>query len=108
MTTTIATINGLKTVPYKPKPGEHQLSINLGLADLADVFDLASSLGVKPEVVQIPCRDGIEIHALLISEMLPQSPLAGESELSARLDEFADQVGADAIRHVYGRSKPSH
>jgi hypothetical protein len=101
--TTIATIKGLRTIRYIPQPGEHQLSINLGSADAATVFEFATELGVKPEIVQIPTNSGIEIHALLLQEQADHSPLVDESDLSAKLDELAARINADAIRHVYGR-----
>jgi hypothetical protein len=100
--TAIATIKGLRTIRYIPKPGEHQLSINLGMADAATVFKFAAEVGVKPEIVQIPTNSGIEIHALLLHEQSDRSPF-GETTLSTKLDEFAARINSDAIRHVYGR-----
>jgi hypothetical protein len=106
MTTTMAaTVKDLRTVRYIPKPGEHQLSINLGLADAAIVFELAREIGSKPEIVQIPTNKGIEIHALLICEHCNTSPLWEETTLFKKLDEFSDRINSDAIRHVYGKSK---
>lgn len=98
-----ATVQGIRTVQYAPSPGEHQLSINLGVADAAIVFEFAREIGVKPEIVQIPTRQGIEIHALLLSEQSESLPF--ESELSDKLDELAAKINPDAIRHVYGRLK---
>jgi hypothetical protein len=103
MTTATLTTEGLRTMDYIPKPGEHQLSINLGMADLATVFEFAREIGVKPEVVQIPTRLGVEVHALLVHERSEQSALGGT--LSDRLDELATKINPDAIRHVYGRLK---
>jgi hypothetical protein len=103
MTTATLTIEGIRTVRYIPRPGEHQLSINLGLADAATVFEFARELGVKPEVVQIPTRSGVEVHALLVCEHSERSALGGN--LSGRLDELATKINPDAIRHVYGRLK---
>lgn len=101
---TTATVKGLRTIRYIPKPGEHQLSINLGMVDATTVFEFAQELGVKPEIVQIPTVSGIEIHALLVYEQLKASPLA-HSELAEKLDELATKLNPDAIRHVYGRLK---
>jgi len=99
---TATTIQGIKTLRYIPRAGEHQLSINLGLADATPVFEFAKANGMTPEIVQIATKSGIEIHALLVSETLEQSPL-GNSNLSEKLDELADRINPDAIRHVYGR-----
>lgn len=104
--TATATVKDLRAIRYIPQPGEHQLSINLGLVDAAIVFEFARSLGLGFEVVQIPTRSGIEIHALLLCEQgVGKSPLESDSELSRRLDELADEINSDAIRHVYGRLK---
>lgn len=99
---TTATVEGIRTIRYIPSPGEHQLSINLGLADAATVFEFAKAMGFKPEIVQVPSRTGVEIHALLLCERVDSSPL-GDSELSEQLDELATRINPDAIRHVYGR-----
>ena len=100
--TATATIKGLRTIRYIPKPGEHQLSINLGMADPATVFEFAAHIGVKPEIVQIPTLSGIEIHALLVCEQVDSSPL-GDSQLSDQLEEWCDRIDSEAVRHVYGR-----
>jgi hypothetical protein len=102
MVTATLEIKGLRTLRYIPKPSEHQLSINLGLADATTVFEFAKQIGVQPEIVQIPSRSGIEIHALLICESLDVSPLGEDTELGHRLDELATLINPDAIRHVYG------
>jgi len=103
--TATATVKDIRTIRGIPRPGEHQLSINLGLADPAIVFEFARRLGLGFEVVQIPTRQGIEIHALLLCEQLDQSPLREDSELSRQLDELASRINSEAIRHVYGRLK---
>jgi len=102
MTATATLVKGIRTVRYIPSPGEHQLSINLGLADHATVFEFAKAQGFIPEIVQISTVQGIEIHALLLAEQVGQSPLSG-SQLSQALDQLADKINPDAIRHVYGR-----
>jgi hypothetical protein len=95
---------GLRTLRYIPKKGEHQLSINLGLADAATVFEMARVMGLNPEIVQIPTMKGVEIHALLIfKQEVKESPLMSDSEVSQKLDEWSDRINPDAIRHVYGR-----
>lgn len=98
--TVTATVKGLRTVRYIPKAGEHQLSINLGMADAEIVFKFAAELGVKPEIVQIPTVSGIEIHALLVCEAVDHSPLG--DALSEKLDELTLLIPHEAIRHVYG------
>lgn len=97
------TVRDLRTVRYAPSPGVHQLSINLGLADAATVFEFAHENGLRFEIVQIPTTQGIEIHALLLSEQVESSPFG--SELSDKLDELATRINSVAIRHVYGRLK---
>ncbi|MEX0268359.1 hypothetical protein AB3R30_04390 [Leptolyngbyaceae cyanobacterium UHCC 1019] len=98
-----ATVKDLRTIRYIPKPGEHQLSINLGLADAATVLDFARETGLEFEAVQIPTRQGIEIHALLLCQQSESLPFG--SDLSDKLDELATKVSSAAIRHVYGRFK---
>lgn len=97
------TIRDLRTIRNVPKPGEHQLSINLGLADAASVLDFSREAGLGFEIVQIPTRDGIEIHALLLLKHSDVEPFG--FELSDRLDQLATTINPDAIRHVYGRLK---
>jgi arginyl-tRNA synthetase len=110
MTTAISSppIQGLKALTYPPRPGEHYLSVDLTkVADVVKVFDLAKQLGFKPELVQISTRRGTtEIHALLFHNRgVEQSPMEEENELSKRIEELADEIETDAIRHVYGRLK---
>jgi hypothetical protein len=102
--TAVAIVKDLRTIDYIPEPGEHQLSINLGLADGATVFEFAREMGFNFEIVQIPTHKGIEIHALLLCDQAELSPL-GTSKLSDKLDELAEKINPDAIRHVYGRLK---
>lgn len=98
---TTATVKDIRTIRYAPRPGEHQLSINLGLADPAIVFEFARGLGLGFEIVQIPTAKGVEIHALLLIEQSDSSPFG--TELSDQLDELATKINPGAIRHVYGR-----
>jgi len=101
MTTAIATIQGIKQLLYPPYKGEHYLSINLALVDPAEVWEVARTLGFKPELVQISKRAGIEIHALLFHEQTSGEPLE-TSELDAKIDHLAAQINTDAIQHTYG------
>lgn len=98
---TTATIQGIKSIPYIPKKGEHYLSINLANVDPAEVWEIAKELGFKPQLVQIAGRFGIEIHALLFSEQTDGEPL-GWTELDDKIDALADRIDNRAIRHVYG------
>ena len=101
--TVAMTVKDLQSIRYIPKPGEHQLSINLGLADAVTVFEFAREAGLGFQIVQIPTREGIEIHALLLAEQAESSPFG--SELSDKLDRLTARINSDAIRHVYGRLK---
>lgn len=103
MTTTISTpiIQGLKSISYPPKRGERYLSIDLTkVDDVAKVFDVAAELGFKPELVQISTRAGVEIHALLLHEQTDGEPLL--SNLDEQLDQLAEEINTEAIRHCYG------
>lgn len=99
MTTT--TIQGIPSIPYRPSKGEHYLSVNLAIVDLADVWEIAKESGFKPQLVQLAHRFGIEIHALLFQEQLDGQPL-GWTDLDDKIDELADRIDSRAIRHVYG------
>ena len=101
MTMATATIQGIKQLSYPPHKGEHYLSVNLALVDPAKVWEVAKGLGFKPELVQISKRSEIEIHALLFHEQTSGGPLE-ISELDTRIDQLADQINTDAIRHTYG------
>ena len=96
---TMTAVQGIRTLHFIPQKGEHQLSVNLALADAAAVFEMARSLGFAPEIVQIPTRSGIEIHALLLCAPEPPDQFFA---LSDRLDEWCDRINFDAVRHVYG------
>jgi hypothetical protein len=100
-------VKDLRTIRNIPRPGEHQLSINLGLANTETVLRFARENGLGFELVQIQTRDGIEIHALLLAEEGVESlPFGSEgSEISDKLDELSSQINPDAIRHVYGKLK---
>ncbi len=75
MTVTTATIQGIKQLSYPPVKGEHYLSVNLALADPAEVWEVAKNLNFKPELVQISSKSGIEIHALLFHEQTSGEPM---------------------------------
>lgn len=97
----VTTVKDIKTVRYRPQPGERQLSINLGLAEAAIVLEFAKAHGLGFDVVQIPTGQGIEIHALLLSDTSDTSPFG--NDLSDLLDELSTRINPNAIRHVWGR-----
>lgn len=72
------------------------------MADPAIVLEFAREMGFTPEIVRIPVKEGVEIHALPLSEQLETSPL-GHGSLRYRVDALAKRIHPDAIRHVYGR-----
>lgn len=106
MSTAIATppIQGLRALTYPPKQGEHYLSINLiKVDDVVNVFALATTLGFRPELVQITTRRGsTEIHALLLHECLNGAPLPPSPDLDTKIDQIAEAINPEAIRHCYG------
>ena len=101
MTTATAKIQGIRQLSYPPQKGEHYLSVNLALVDPAEVWKVAREIGFKPELAQINKRAGIEIHALLFHEQTSGEPLE-ISELDTKIDQLADQINTNAIRHTYG------
>ncbi|MCY7390639.1 MAG: hypothetical protein LH647_03795 [Leptolyngbyaceae cyanobacterium CAN_BIN12] len=105
MTTAIAPppIQGLKALSYPPQRGEHYLSVDLTrVDDVVKVFAVATELGFKPELVQITTRKGTtEIHALLFCEQTNGEPMASTS-LDDRIDQLANEINEESIRHVYG------
>jgi len=101
MTVTTATIQGIKQLSYPPVKGEHYLSVNLALADPAEVWEVAKNLNFKPELVQISSKSGIEIHALLFHEQTSGEPM-NTPTLDVKIDQIADRISTSAIRHTYG------
>jgi hypothetical protein len=99
--TAVATIQGIKQLSYPPQKGEHYLSVNLALVNPAEVWKVAQEIGLTPELAQINQRSGIEVHALLFHEQTTGDPLE-ISELDTKIDQLADQINTDAIRHTYG------
>jgi hypothetical protein len=102
MTITATPIQGIRTLSYPPRVGEHYLSINLALVDdVAAVFEIATELGFKPQLVQITTRSTTEIHALLFHEQC-QGALISTPDLDDKIDRLADHINEQAIRHTYG------
>lgn len=94
-------IEGVKTIPFVPRKGERYLSINLAIVDLSDALDVARNLGFKPELVQIAHRSGTEIHALLHYEQTDGETMKRNLILDSKIEELADRIDDQAIRHVY-------
>lgn len=91
---TTATIEGVRTLSYIPHKGCQFLSVNLALVDLVEISEIAKELGFKPELVQIPSRSGIQVHALLWEGKTSDAP----ADLEERIDALADRINPDAIR----------
>jgi hypothetical protein len=99
----VLTDPGIKALSYPPAKGEYYLSVNLAGLDPAKVWEVSRSLGFEPELVQISSRGGesLEIHALLLHEQKSGEPIL-TSDLDVKIDQLADRINPDAIRHVYG------
>lgn len=91
-------IEGIKTLFPIPEQGQRFLSVNLALVDLADLSDAAKALGFKPELVQIPYRSGIQVHALLWQGTIADTP----PNMDERVDSLADLINPDAICYAAG------
>ena len=58
MTITIAPlVTGIRIFRSIPEKGMRYLSVNLALADISQVLDIAKQLGLQPELVQMPMKD---------------------------------------------------
>jgi hypothetical protein len=93
--------NDIRVLSYPPAKGEHYLSINLALVNPAVVWAIAKELGLNAELVQITGRLGTEVHALLFYEQTEGEELL-TTALDRKIDELADVIPTDAIRHTYG------
>ena len=93
-----ATIEDIKTISTIPEKGMRYLSVNVGAVDVGDIWQLAKAKGFTPELVQIPFRTGTEIHALLWSGPIDETP----ADLEDTLYELADRIENDAIRYASG------
>jgi hypothetical protein len=95
---TTATIEGIRTLSYIPAQGRRFLSVNLALVDLKEVSTLATEMDFKLELVQIPSKSGVQVHALLWEGAIGDTP----SDLDDRVDTLADRINPDAIRYAAG------
>lgn len=93
-----ATIKGIRTLSYIPKKGWQFLSVNLALVPLEEISQIAKQLDFKAELVQIPSRVDVELHALLWEGAIADAP----SDMNDRIDQLADMVNPAAIRSVRG------
>jgi hypothetical protein len=71
------------------------------LVNPAVVWAIAKELGLNAELVQITGRLGTEVHALLFYEQTEGEELL-TTALDRKIDELADVIPTDAIRHTYG------
>jgi hypothetical protein len=95
---TTATLESVKILPYIPARGQRFLSVNLALVDLVEITEFAREMGLKPELVQMPAKSGIQIHALLWQGAIADTP----TEMNTWVDALADRVNPDAIRYATG------
>ena len=96
---TVATIEGIKTIPALPHKGEQYLSVNLALVSLPELVTVATELGFTTELVQIAYPVGAsEIHALLWGGMMNDVPF----DINQRIDTLAGRIPTASIRSVRG------
>lgn len=96
-----APIQGIRSMQFIPRKGEHRLSVNLVIADASHVFKMAEILSFKPELVQLETRFGVELHALLLHEQTDGNPMSWP-ELDRKVEQLADLINPQAIAHTYG------
>ncbi|MBW4523415.1 MAG: hypothetical protein KME16_27565 [Scytolyngbya sp. HA4215-MV1] len=95
---TTATIEGIKTFRAIPEPGKRFLSVNLALVDLSELSEIAKELELKPELVQMQSKSGVQIHALLWHGAISDTP----ADMDERVDVLADRINTEAIRYATG------
>ncbi len=101
MTATIAPpIVGLRVLKSIPEQGMCYLSVNLTLADSAEVFSIAQQLEFQPELIQMPMKNHTQIHALLWSGPIDQVP----PDLDDRFDRLTDVINPAAVRYALGQT----
>ena len=93
-----ATLEDIKTITTIPEPGMRYLSVNVGSVDVGEVWQIARSKGFTPELVQIRFQTGTEIHGLLWSGPIDETP----AQIEDTLDALADRIENDAIRYASG------
>lgn len=100
MTTATIDIQGIRTLSAIPKQGQRHLSVNLAIVPLPDALEVAKDLDFTPQLVLVRYRSGIsEIHALLWEGAIEETP----EKWDEIIDQLADRVNPDGIRHCWGR-----
>lgn len=100
MTTATIDVQGIRTLPAIPKQGQRYLSLNLAIVPLTDALEVAKDLGFVPQLVLVNYRNGIsEIHALFWEGAIEETP----ANWDETIDQLADRVNPDGIRHCWGR-----
>ncbi len=89
----------IKTWRPIPERGQRFFSVNLGLVALPELLRLIADWGLQPEIVQMPCRSGIQIHALLWKGEIADTP----DWLEEKVDWLAGEINPDAIRFASGQ-----
>lgn len=110
MTATVARVQGLRALSPIPKQGTRFLSVNAAVADVGRLWQMAQDMDLSPELVQIPYRDGTEVHVLFwqgaMVEDRPSGSNAGApGNLESVFDELCGQFGSDAVRYASGRER---
>jgi hypothetical protein len=96
---TTATKKETRTLSTIPARGQRFLSINLGLADVEEVWTVAKALGFKPELVKLfYCPNVIEVHALLWQGAIADTP----ANLDEQFDELCDRFPSEAVWYPAG------
>ncbi|HEY9909297.1 MAG TPA: hypothetical protein V6D18_17040, partial [Thermosynechococcaceae cyanobacterium] len=79
--------------------GQRFLSINLGLADVEEVWAVSKALGFKPELIKLSYRPNvIEVHALLWQGAIADTP----ANLDEQFDELCDRFPSEAVWYPAG------
>jgi hypothetical protein len=98
-----STIQGIKVFRSIPKKGMRYLSVNLAGIDVAELMAMAATMGFKPEVVQVPVKSGIQIHALLWEGAIADTP----SDMDDKFDELWDKYEM-AVMYAAGQSRSEY
>ncbi|MBD1853953.1 hypothetical protein H6F87_28985 [Cyanobacteria bacterium FACHB-502] len=100
MTTATIDLQSIRTVSGIPPAGQRHLSVNLAIVSLKDALEIAKDLGFTPQLVLVNYRSGIsEIHALFWEGAIEETP----ANWDETIDQLADRVNPDGIRHCWGR-----
>ena len=99
----LTTSINIKQLDWVPVQGEHRISIDVSkVADVGTVWTFAEFVGFHPELAAISYPTRMEVHLVLLHEMLQAATVLG-LEHTAMIDRLAEVgVPDDAIRHCYG------